>query len=94
LPLKSNEDWERKALPQKVSLKMNCLPCFIISFRPGFSRVSRNPKLAGNRLNGFPSKRRRTITWLKPGVNKKRKELTGAALSSRLTRLFFQGVTT
>jgi len=38
-----------------------------------FSQVSRNSKLNGNRLNGFQSKGRSVVTWLKPGVNEKEK---------------------
>jgi len=53
----------------------------LISFTPGFSQVSRKPELGGNRLNGFQTKHRRLITWLKPGVNKTRKVLLGQSLS-------------
>jgi hypothetical protein len=43
-----------------------------VSFTPGFSHVSRAPRLNGNRLNGFQSKGCSAITWLKPCVNKKK----------------------
>ena len=58
----------RTALPQKVCTQFQCL---LVSFTPGFSQVLQNVKSPGNRLNGFLSEGQLSVTWLKPGVNKK-----------------------
>jgi len=58
-----------EALPQEVS---QVVGAGLISFTPGFSQVKQNAKSTGNRLNGFPSARQLAVTWLKPGVNKRK----------------------